>query len=357
MGAVSSIWKKETVEQALERLEKRITKLEYRQRTSYLSRKKAVSALLLYSIIVEVVIAVWYYLHKKPEVLFEKLIHASPLLLFPILAFLLKHGITFYYYRRIISDEASLVKLRAALKTKLDERKKATDFDATQKLLSKYEKLVDSKEVNGRDSPGKKERPSTSQNKANTSADNSNTTPSKLQSPPSSLRHRPAQQTNDEQQQLPSPVQQQSKQVQSPSQQNTPPLQAAGNQKAGWVNRLVDYLVGTGPQYGFALICEKCSSHNGLAHPSEPGSITFRCRTCNHLNECSPQQQPQAPNRVRTRSQSTTVIELPNPATIQQAQPQQPPPIQSLRTLTKSQSFTDSPRLPRSQKDKQNVAK
>jgi hypothetical protein len=38
--------------------------------------------------------------------------------------------------------DARLSKFRAQLKMKLDERKKATDFDATQKLLAKYEKVA-----------------------------------------------------------------------------------------------------------------------------------------------------------------------------------------------------------------------
>jgi ABC-type polysaccharide/polyol phosphate export permease len=75
----------ETVEQVLEKLETRITQLVHRQRTSYLHQRKAISALITYTIILEVIIVAWFYLHNKPHHTWDKLIHASPLLLCPIM--------------------------------------------------------------------------------------------------------------------------------------------------------------------------------------------------------------------------------------------------------------------------------
>jgi len=350
MGAVNSLWKKETVEQALEKLESKITKLEYRQRTSHLSRRRITSSLILYSFFIEGAIAVWYYFYSIPLApLKDKLIRAAPLLLFPLLVYFLKYAIAFYYSRRIVSDEAQLVKLRELLKTKLDERKKATDFDNTQKLLNKYEKLAETKEHGKDEAVGGPRVPSTPTKPPNVNEAQQ----SKVLSPQgsdaaSSLRHRAVQQQQQQQQQP--GVQQQPQQAQShpPAQvQNILPPDAA-QQNSGWMNRLVDYLLGTGPQYGFALICTKCSSHNGLAPPSEIGTIQFRCRNCNHLNECSPEAPKQQKNRV-TRSQTVANIvpNLPEAQPQQQQQQEQQHKLMSLKALGKSQSFSNSPQISR----------
>ncbi|XP_078661123.1 endoplasmic reticulum junction formation protein lunapark-B-like isoform X2 [Branchiostoma floridae x Branchiostoma belcheri] len=49
-------------------------------------------------------------------------------------------------------------------------------------------------------------------------------------------------------------------------------------------DRVVDYLVGEGPSSRFALICQQCHSHNGMALQEEFEFITFRCAYCYTLN-------------------------------------------------------------------------
>lgn len=40
-------------------------------------------------------------------------------------------------------------------------------------------------------------------------------------------------------------------------------------QKRGAVDKLIDFMVGDGPQNRYALICQQCHSHNGMALPEE----------------------------------------------------------------------------------------
>ena len=40
-------------------------------------------------------------------------------------------------------------------------------------------------------------------------------------------------------------------------------------QNRGTMDRLMDYLVGDGPENRYALICQKCFSHNGMALKEE----------------------------------------------------------------------------------------
>eukprot|EP00106_Octopus_bimaculoides_P010801 XP_014778243.1 PREDICTED: protein lunapark-like [Octopus bimaculoides] len=59
-------------------------------------------------------------------------------------------------------------------------------------------------------------------------------------------------------------------------------------------DKLVDYVVGEGPQNRYALICRYCHSHNGMAIREEFEFISFRCCYCYYLNPAK-KQRPQAP--------------------------------------------------------------
>lgn len=62
----------------------------------------------------------------------------------------------------------------------------------------------------------------------------------------------------------------------------------------GTVDRVVEYLVGDGPQNRYALICKQCFSHNGMALKEEFEFLAFRCAYCYFLNPAR-KTRPQAP--------------------------------------------------------------
>lgn len=62
----------------------------------------------------------------------------------------------------------------------------------------------------------------------------------------------------------------------------------------GTVDRLVEYMVGDGPQNRYALICKQCFSHNGMALKEEFEYLAFRCAYCYFLNPAR-KTRPQAP--------------------------------------------------------------
>ncbi|KAJ6660741.1 hypothetical protein lerEdw1_017367 [Lerista edwardsae] len=62
----------------------------------------------------------------------------------------------------------------------------------------------------------------------------------------------------------------------------------------GALDRVVEYLVGDGPQNRYALICQQCFSHNGMALKEEFEFIAFRCAYCFFLNPAR-KTRPQAP--------------------------------------------------------------
>merc|ERR1712141_330630 len=62
----------------------------------------------------------------------------------------------------------------------------------------------------------------------------------------------------------------------------------------GYMDRVVEYLVGDGPSNRFALICKQCQSHNGMALKEEFEYIAYRCCYCHYWNPAR-KQRPTAP--------------------------------------------------------------
>ncbi|KAM8860314.1 endoplasmic reticulum junction formation protein lunapark-B isoform 2-T4 [Spinachia spinachia] len=79
----------------------------------------------------------------------------------------------------------------------------------------------------------------------------------------------------------------------------------------GAVDRVIEYLVGDGPQNRYALVCQQCFSHNGMALKEEFEYLAFRCAYCYLLNPAR-RTRPQAPRlpefsyerRLRAESRS-----------------------------------------------------
>lgn len=66
------------------------------------------------------------------------------------------------------------------------------------------------------------------------------------------------------------------------------------SQQRSYLDRLVEYLVGDGPSNRYALICQQCDSHNGMALKEEFEFFGFRCCYCNYWNAAR-KQKPSAP--------------------------------------------------------------
>jgi len=73
----------------------------------------------------------------------------------------------------------------------------------------------------------------------------------------------------------------------------------------GYMDRVVEYLVGDGPSNRFALICKQCQSHNGMALREEFEYIAFRCAYCHYWNPAR-KQRPTAPKLENFRPQAST---------------------------------------------------
>lgn len=78
----------------------------------------------------------------------------------------------------------------------------------------------------------------------------------------------------------------------------------------GAMDRVIEYLVGDGPQNRFALICQQCLSHNGMALKEEFEYVAFRCAYCYFLNPAR-KTRPQAPRLPEVPSELKMSPEAP----------------------------------------------
>ncbi|TSM68871.1 Protein lunapark-A [Bagarius yarrelli] len=79
----------------------------------------------------------------------------------------------------------------------------------------------------------------------------------------------------------------------------------------GALDKIIEYLVGDGPQNRYALICQQCLSHNGMALKEEFEYVAFRCAYCYFLNPAR-KTRPQAPQLAEFSESKTS----PEPASI-----------------------------------------
>ncbi|XP_060774700.1 endoplasmic reticulum junction formation protein lunapark-B isoform X2 [Neoarius graeffei] len=78
------------------------------------------------------------------------------------------------------------------------------------------------------------------------------------------------------------------------------------------VDRVIEYLVGDGPQNRYALICQQCFSHNGMALKEEFEYLAFRCAYCYFMNPAR-KTRPQAPKLPEFNFERRLRSESPDP--------------------------------------------
>ena len=81
-------------------------------------------------------------------------------------------------------------------------------------------------------------------------------------------------------------------------------------------------MVGDGPNNRYALICQKCHSHNGMALRDEFEYISFRCAYCFHLHLAKKKRPSLATASLDQTKVSTEKTEVASEATATATPPQ-----------------------------------
>lgn len=308
MGAVVSRWRaKPSTVEVLEGLDKDIQVLEEYREKNHKQLKLWVYRLLLYSALLYLMACAVVYTWYIPERMIGKLIVASPFLLFPLLIWLLRKLLIVLYNKRTERNNEKLEELKAEKKKILEQVMETETYKNAKLILERFDpdskkkleletqpigptatprqgqelrhRLV-SPRPTGRPPPVPVPGPSV----PGTPLSAPGGPPEKglSASTPQALIRRPGTPVG-----TPIPVMG----MHPPG----PPLaRPVLPRERGAVDRVIEYLVGDGPQNRYALICQQCLSHNGMALKEEFEYIAFRCAYCYFLNPAR-KTRPQAP--------------------------------------------------------------
>ncbi|XP_029190558.2 endoplasmic reticulum junction formation protein lunapark-A-like isoform X2 [Acropora millepora] len=341
MGILFSRWrKKESLGEVLESLEKDLKALESNlQRTEQL-RRKFIGSLVLYSILLYILAALVCYFYDFPKSWKAKIVRSIPLLVFPLVVYSLKRVLHYVFVSRISKKARRLEELKDRKRQVLEEVMEKETYKAAKDLLDKYDPNSEILKVERKNTAPTSPVPAVMQSPQGTIGTElrQRNLSSKTESPgvpalqrtfsEPSLLESPAQlnQSHD------SRVVNRSIEVRRSSslmditlsksetfvilksidQVALPPASAAKQQPLAAhlpilklqqpilprertaVDKVIEYLVGDGPNNRFALICSQCCSHNGMALKEEFEYTAFRCCYCYHLNPAR-KQRPVAP--------------------------------------------------------------
>ncbi|XP_056389458.1 endoplasmic reticulum junction formation protein lunapark [Hyla sarda] len=337
MGALLSRWKaKPSTVEVLEKMEKEIQSLEEFQEKNQKLRKIWIARLLFYSTLLYFLTCFIVYLWYLPDGLTARLLIIIPFLLFPVIIWFTRTLLIVWFSKRTERNNDALEDLKAQKKKILEEVMEKETYKAAKLILERFD--PDSKKIKELEPPAGvpitprpgqdlRQRTAAQRNvSVSTPVNTSQGTPQvpgMLAATPGLQRDTSAPGGPPERTVQPG--------LQSglvPRRPGTPAAAVSGMalhppgpplarpilpRERGAVDRVIEYLVGDGPQNRYALICQQCFSHNGMALKEEFEYVAFRCAYCFFLNPAR-KTRPQAPRlqelnlerKLTSDSQSST---------------------------------------------------
>lgn len=318
MGAAVSRWRaKPSTVEILEGIDKDIQVLEEYSEKNQRQLKIWVGRLLLYSSLLYLITCVVVYFWYLPEQLMGRLILSLPFLIVPLFVWLLRKLLIKFYSRRTEKNNEKLEDLKAEKRKILEEVMETETYKNAKMILERFD--PDSKKNIALEStpvppqitpkPGQELRhrnvipkaPPVVVNPASEAA----ARPPLASRPTYPGRSSHSAPGGPPERSLSAIAAQQSL-MRKPVTPGTPvpgvgmhppgpPLaRPVIPRERGAMDRVIEYLVGDGPQNRYALICQQCLSHNGMALKEEFEYIAFRCAYCYFLNPAR-KTRPQAP--------------------------------------------------------------
>uniref|UniRef100_A0A2K6SYY3 Endoplasmic reticulum junction formation protein lunapark n=1 Tax=Saimiri boliviensis boliviensis TaxID=39432 RepID=A0A2K6SYY3_SAIBB len=360
MGGLFSRWRaKPSTVEVLESIDKEIQALEEFREKNQRLQKLWVGRLILYSSVLYLFTCLIVYLWYLPDEFTARLAMTLPFFAFPLIIWSIRTVLIFFFSKRTERNNEALDDLKSQRKKILEEVMEKETYKTAKLILERFD--PDSKKAKECEPPSAgaavtartgqeiRQRTAAQRNLSPTPASPNqgpppqvpvSPGPSKDSSAPGGppertvtpavpsnvlLRHlgSPATSVPGMEMRLP-PIAQTGLECLSSSDLFALTSQSAGitglhppgpplarpilPRERGALDRIVEYLVGDGPQNRYALICQQCFSHNGMALKEEFEYIAFRCAYCFFLNPAR-KTRPQAPRLPEFSFEKRQVVE------------------------------------------------
>lgn len=317
MGGLISRWRqaKPSTVEVLEKIDKEIQTLEEFREKNQRLQKLWVGRLLLYSSVLYLITCLIVYLWCLPDEWTARLTMTLPFFAFPLIIWCIRTLLIFFFSKRTERNNDALEDLKSQKKKILEEVMEKETYKNAKLILERFDPESSAKDTE-LPSAGTSATPRPGQEiRQRTAAQRNASTPTPAtpkQGSPKSLvpasptlqREGPAVSGLPGRAAAPSlpsnvlPRRPGSPATSVPGMGLHPPGPPLARpvlpRERGVVDRVIEYLVGDGPQNRYALICQQCFSHNGMALKEEFEYIAFRCAYCFFLNPAR-KTRPQAP--------------------------------------------------------------
>ncbi|XP_066178859.1 endoplasmic reticulum junction formation protein lunapark isoform X2 [Sylvia atricapilla] len=333
MGALISRWRaKPSTVEVLEKIDKDIKRLEEFREKNQRLQKLWVGRLLLYSSVLYLITCLIVYLWCLPDEWTARLTMTLPFFAFPLIIWCIRTLLIFFFSKRTERNNDALEDLKSQKKKILEEVMEKETYKNAKLILERFDPESSAKETE-LPSAGTSATPRPGQEiRQRTAAQRNASTPppatpkqgspkSPLPASPNVQRETPALSGLPERAAVPSlqssvlPRRPGSPATSVPGMGLHPPGPPLARpvlpRERGVVDRVIEYLVGDGPQNRYALICQQCFSHNGMALKEEFEYIAFRCAYCFFLNPAR-KTRPQAPRLPDFSFEKKRTTELPS---------------------------------------------
>ncbi|XP_021049158.1 endoplasmic reticulum junction formation protein lunapark isoform X1 [Mus pahari] len=310
MGGLFSRWRaKPSTVEVLENIDKEIQALEEFREKNQRLQKLWVGRLIIYSSILYLFTCLIVYLWYLPDDFTARLVMTLPFFAFPLIIWTLRTVLIFFFSKRTERNNEALDDLKSQKKKILEEVMEKETYKTAKLILERFD--PDSKKAKEFEPPSAgaavtakpgqeiRQRTAAQRNLSPAPASSSQGPPPQGPVSPGPAKDASAPGGPPERTVAPAlPRRLGSPATSVPGMGLHPPGPPLARpilpRERGALDRIVEYLVGDGPQNRYALICQQCFSHNGMALKEEFEYIAFRCAYCFFLNPAR-KTRPQAP--------------------------------------------------------------